>query len=1050
MSRSTFHRVLYRLGGALAFVMASTAYGQQGSVAVTVTEVGKTKPIDQAQVAVSGSTIGGLTNFDGKVVLRGVPAGAQTIRVLRVGYQEQKKPITVVAGQQATVDFQLAPVAVSLAPVVTTATGEQRRVEVGNSVATIDAARTVEAAPIKSVDDLLAARTSNLAVTTGTQTGSGSRMRIRGVASMNLSNEPIFVIDGIRMTSEVSSSNLFTGGAQPSRVGDIDPNEIENIEIVKGPSAAALYGTAAANGVVVITTKRGRAGTARWTTFAEGGIIQDKNNYMTAYTMFGKQPGATTEASFNFCNDQRVGLGQCTIDSVAKLNIFTNDSLTPVATGDRYQAGAQLSGGTEAIRYFLSGDRESEVGVMSLPKFERTRFDTTGLPLHDWTDRPNTLGRNSFRMNLNSAVNPKLDLSLSTNFINIDQRFSDESNATAGLGSQVFGGPGCIVCNPARVVVAQAGDPPLNTPLYGYRAWTPGYSWQEKIEQKLNRFLVSGNGNWRPTSWLQNRMTVGNDFTDRVDDNLLLNGEGPPITALYRHGFKDNTRTDLRNTTVDLGSTASYNLKSWINLKTSLGVNYVNSLTGLGEAFGQELPPGAQTPNGAVTRTATEATTLQKTFGVFAEEDAAFNDRLFLTAAVRTDQNSAFGTNFQRVYYPKGSLSWIISDEDFFPKFSWLSQLRLRTAYGASGVQPGPNDALRFFQSSLQSIRSTDASGLQISALGNPNLKPERSAEWEGGFETKLMQNRLSFDMTYYNKRTKDALISAIVPPSVGSATNVRENLGSVSNLGWEYLATAQVFDSKKFAWDLSVTYSANTNKVVSLGGTPTQKGTTNWIAEGYPVRALFDNPILWYKDKNGDGLITYWANDTAKNEIAVLDSSKFGTGTSADAYLGYPQPRLLGTLTSGFDLLNRRVRIQALFDYRGGNKWYNNTERIRCTRPNCGGRMDNKAALIDQATTVAALESPQKTNAGYFQDGEFVRFRELSLQYTLSDKLAYTIFRSRSANVVGSARNLKHWSGYRGTDPESDFNGAQGDSPSEFQTLGPPRYMTIRFNVVY
>jgi len=111
---------------------------------------------------------------------------------------------------------------------------------------------------------------------------------------------------------------------------------------------------------------------------------------------------------------------------------------------------------------------------------------------------------------------------------------------------------------------------------------------------------------------------------------------------------------------------------------------------------------------------------------------------------------------------------------------------------------------------------------------------------------------------------------------------------------------------------------------------------------------------------------------------------------------------------------------------------------------------MDNHAALIDQATTVAALESPQKTNAGYFQDGEFVRFRELSLQYTLSDKLAYTIFRSRSANVVGSARNLKHWSGYRGTDPESDFTGSTGDAPSEFQTLGPPRYMTIRFNVVY
>jgi TonB-linked SusC/RagA family outer membrane protein len=1041
MSRSTFSRTLRALGGMAAlFLGASTARAQQGVVNVTVLEQGRTRPVDQAQVMIVGTQIGALTNFEGKATIRNVPLGAQTVRVLRVGYAEQKKAVTVTAGTPVDVEFTMVTLPVSLAPVVTTATGEQRRVEVGNTVATINAAQTVAATTIKNVDDLLTARTSNLVVTTGTQTGSGSRMRIRGMASMSLSNEPIFVIDGVRMTSSVSNSNLFTGGSQPSRVGDINPDEIENIEIVKGPSAAALYGTAAANGVVVITTKRGRAGQTRWNVYAEAGRLSDRNTYPTAYTLFGKAPGATTELGFNQCQLQRVGQGTCLVDSVAKLNLFDVDSLTPIGNGNRYQVGLQLSGGTDAIRYFLSGEREEETGVMELPEFERTRFATSQIPLREWTERPNALNRNSFRANLNAAVSPKLDLSLSSNFLNIDQRFSLESNATAGLGSQAFGGPGCIVCIPNRVVTAASGtNETLNTPLYGYRAWTPGYSWQEKAGQRVNRFIVSGNANWRPASWFQVRGTVGDDFVDRVDDDLIFNGEGTPIGALERLGRKDNTRADIRNTTVDIAGIASYNAATWINLKTTLGTQYVNNTIQSNEAFGRELPPGAQTPNGAVTRQAFENTTLQRTLGIYLEEAAALNDRLFLTAAVRTDQNSAFGTNFQRVYYPKGSLSWIISDEDFFPKLGFMSQFRLRFAYGASGVQPGPNDAQRFFSTSIQSIRATDASGLQISALGNPDLKPERSTEVETGFETKLLDNRVSFDLTYYNKLTKDALIDAIVPPSVGSATDVRKNIGSVRNTGWEFLTTAQILDSRNIGIDISASYSTNANEVVSLGGTPEQKGTTTWIVEGYPIRGFWENPITGYEDKNGDGLITYFPDD--RNEIFVGDQ---------DVFLGYSTPRNIGTLTTGFDLLGRRLRLQTLMDYRGGHLWYNNTERIRCTRPNCGGRMDPNASLEEKATTTAALEHPAKTNAGYFQDGEYVRWRELSLQYTLSNDIAARFLRARSANIVGSIRNIKVWTAYRGVDPEADFTGSTGDSPSEFQTLGPPTYFTLRFNFVF
>ncbi|MGQ0643258.1 MAG: SusC/RagA family TonB-linked outer membrane protein [Gemmatimonadaceae bacterium] len=1023
------------------FLSASMVQAQAGTIAVRVTDAASQNPIDQAQVSIVGTNLGGLTNSEGRAVIRGVNAGTHQLRVLRVGYAEQKKPVTVAAGQQATAEFALGAVAVSLAPVVTTATGESRRVELGNAIAQIDVAKTIEIAPVKTVDDLLTSRTSGIAVTTGTQTGSGSRIRIRGSNSLSLSNEPLWVIDGVRMTDNISSSNLFTGGAQPSRVGDLNPDEIESIEIVKGPSAASLYGTAAANGVIVVTTKRGRAGQARWTVYGEGGYIEDQNTYPTAYTIFGKRVingvPQTTPAPGNFCNLQRVSLGECTVDSVARLNLWADPDLTPLGTGNRSQYGLQLSGGSDVLRYFVSGEREDETGLLELPPFERRRLDSTRTVIRDYTNRPNVLAKNSFRANLNATLNPKIDLALTTAYINLGQRFSLESNATAGLGSQAFGGPGCKICSPDRLVGGGLG-----TPLFGYRAWTPGYTWQQKSEQTLNRFIATMNADWRPTTWLQNRLTFGNDFSDRVDDNFLFNGEGPPITGIYRNGFKDNTRTDIRNLTANLGSTATWNARDWLNLRTTAGVQYVSYTFEQNIASGTEIPPGAQTPNVAITRTGSEFTTLQKTLGIFIEEAAAINDRLFLTAALRSDQNSAFGTDFQSVLYPKASLSWILSQEEFFPKIGILDHFRLLFAYGSSGVQPGPNDALRFFAGVNANIRGADQPTVVFSSIGNNTLKPERSTEWESSFESKWFSNRYSLDVAYYSKRTKDALISAIVPPSAGSAASVRRNLGAVRNQGWELVASGQILDKRPIAIDLSINASTNSNKLLSLGGTPPQVGVSTRVVEGYPLFGFWARRISGWQDKNGDGLLTY-SDNAAVNELFVDDSASFR---------GYTQPRHLVTLTSGFDFFNRRVRLQSLFDYRGGHRWYNNTERIRCaSRQNCAGRMDPNAPLEVQATVLAHMEHPSRTLDGFFEKGDYVRWRELSVQYALTPDLAQRLLRARSGSVVLSARNLQKWTGYRGVDPEADFvSGESSDTPAEFQTVGPPTFFTLRLNLTF
>jgi len=224
----------------------------------------------------------------------------------------------------------------------------------------------------------------------------------------------------------------------------------------------------------------------------------------------------------------------------------------------------------------------------------------------------------------------------------------------------------------------------------------------------------------------------------------------------------------------------------------------------------------------------------------------------------------------------------------------------------------------------------------------------------------------------------------------------------------------------------------------------------TNWVVAGYPIRGIWAQPITGWQDKNSDGILTV-------DEVTVrpdsLFSSEIDPKTGKNVFIGpgifrgYAEPRYLTTLTSGIDLFNRRLRIQNLFDWRGGNKYYNQTERIRCTRPNCNGLFNPAASFQEQAMVVAAIYSPLKSLDGYYQPGAFVKWREASATLDLPQRLISRT-RARTASLVFSARNLKLWTNYRGTDPESDFTATGGgDSPSEFQTFASPTIFQLRLN---
>ena len=1016
----------------------AAAHAQQASISGRITAEGN-QPIADARVMLVGTSAGATTNQDGQYTLRNVSTGVIEVRVLRVGYREQKKSLTVTAGAPATLDFVMVPAVVQLQEIVTTATGEQRKVELGNTVSTLgDVGKRVETSPVTNMSDLLVAKAPGVNILPGNMTGSAGQIHIRGVNSLSLNNNPIWVVDGVRFNS--GSVNVGIGGTNTSFLNGLNPEEIEDIEIVKGPSAATLYGTDAANGVIVVTTKKGKAGSTRWTWFAEGGLVQDKNKYPTAYAEWGH----TSTGAITRCLNNTINNG-CTFDSLTSLNIMKTPGLTPLANGHRDQYGLQVNGGNDAVRYFVSGELENEVGPVKMPNHDVATFEKGSIPVRDEWLYPEALQRQSVRGNMNMALSPTFDLSVNAGFVKTNQRLPEVDNNFFSLYYQSMMSPGF---QGAGLGVSGVGTRGEN--LYGNNGYTYGDIMQVYTEEDVQRTLGSVTASWRPFAWMQNEGTVGMDLASRQDPFVCRFNECPDQGTLRQGSVGDQTSNN-RNFSAKLTSGSSWQARPWANLKTTFGADYTNVESDFTASSGTNLPPGAQTVGAAATRLGSnQLATATKTLGVYAQEQFGIRDRLFITGAVRSDQNSAFGTNFQRVFYPKLSASWIASDESFFPHFDWMNQFRLRAAYGASGVQPGATSSLQTFSTTTVNLANVDRPGLRANALGNPDLKPETSAELETGFDTRLLNNRVNVEFTYYRKKTTDALISQPIAPSAASSgannslTTVLRNLGSVQNSGLELTVNTTILDTRSLGWDLTVAASHNNNKILSLGvdaqGKPNPTigtgGTRDSI--GLPVNAYFYRPFT-YSDANADGYIS-------ANEITI--------GNDVE-YRGYSLPRDLVSFQNGFDLFNRKLRLTALVDYKGGSNVFNSTLQFQCQQsPNpCYDISNPNAPLFRQARAVAENQgyvingTKVTTTGGFLENSQFWRLREVSGTLTLPN-LVSARMRARDASITFAARNLHLWTNYTGADPESNYN--TGDTQSDFATTSPPRYFIMRLNLHY
>lgn len=1006
------------LAGALVAlaVGSTTAAAQTGSITGRVTDAASGGPIAAARVFISGTQNGTQTADNGNYTIRAVPAGSVELTVTRLGYESKKFTVMVTAGQPVTLNATISQATFSLAEVVTTVTGQQKKVELGNTIATIGVSEKISEAPVRDLGQLLNGRAAGVQVTSAGATGTGSRIRIRGQASFGLSNEPLVYIDGVRVISNTGSSALGVGGSSPSRMNDINPEEIENIEIIKGPSAATLYGTEAANGVINITTKKGKAGKTTWNFYSENGTLKDPNTYPELWYLFGTR--GTTSGQRCVLTD--LPTGACRADSLISMNVLNEALTTPLSTGVRQQYGGQLSGGTDRMQYFASGEWEDELGNYKMPQVEIDRLKAErGSEVPDEQVYPNKLNRISLRTNLTAAINPKADLQISSGFITSDQRLPQNEDNGNGLMVAALGGLGRRDLRDSRGV-----------PLLGYRSWPMGDVFARTTSQGIQRFINSFASQYRPTSWLSTRATVGVDITSRVDEAINLFDQGT-FQFPARSGQVNNQRTELSQYTVDLGASANRTLWRGWNSKTSVGLQYFRNFFSRTGAQGEVLPPGGRTLSlTASARIPSQAQDETITLGTYIEQALSFNERLFLTAAIRADDNSAFGAQFNVVTYPKFSASWVASEESFFPKFSWLNTFRVRSTFGASGQQPGTTDALRFYSGVGTTLTGqVEAPGVTIGALGNADLRPEYSYELEGGFDANMFNNRVNLELSYYRKQTRDAIIDRQVAPSEGFGVATRfENIGSVRNRGLELQLNTRVLDRNWVGLDVTVTGSTNENTLLELGTgvSPIFTGNRNtqYNVPGYPLFGMWGRPLT-FADANGDGII-------------VPGEIRYDTLS----YVGPSFPTREFAISPSIELLKRKLRVSTQFDYKGGMRKLNNTLRHQCQGgQSCRGLYDKSAPLALQAAAIAANAN---VFTSFYENGDFTRFRELAVSYQLPDTWARKL-RSTRISIIGTGRNLAVWSDYTGVDPEATVGNSDTRGNEEFFSTPPLRVFTIR-----
>jgi TonB-dependent SusC/RagA subfamily outer membrane receptor len=985
-------------------------------------------------VAVTGTKVATLTREDGRFTLSRVPTGAHVVTAKLFGYRPVSRPAEVTAIQPVTLVFQLTSMPNVLSGVVTTATGMQRKITVGNDITTINVDSVMQTAPIHTVTDLLETRVPGLTVTHSSgEPGAPSRIRLRGASSITGNNDPIVIVDGVRVyasQSDTRNNNLApsVGGntnryTAPSPLDQVDPNSIETIEVFKGPSASSQYGADAANGVIVITTKKGRPGPAKWLLDLDQGVNWIPGSWPDNYYRFGL--GVFNQATGSPLCDWNDA--SCHVDSTVAFQALNDSRYSVFSHGIDQSASLNIRGGASTLTYSLTGSGSNVTGNLKLPAIERQRYEKFYGSVPNYLIRPDKHKRWSLNGQITARPTSTVNLALTS-------ILSDEATQTGSL-NQAIGQLLGVYIDPTQL----ASTTLLKNDV-------------ERATDNQRSSTTALQVDWQFRPQLMLTITGGVSTNDREDVTYIPFGVNSCVVGASAIG--DNTCGD---TTGHYGYGRGSSQDKTAAIRTQIPLPFLT--LGLGTdlhvattsdfmAENDQLAPGVTVPTTFclglqfnLDRCGTLGTTAISTYGWYAQPTLNLRSRFFVSPGFRLDGGSASGSRAGLTGFPKIDVSYIMIDET--RPVGPISLFRPRLAFGYAGTQPSPADRLRLLNANNSGQTVSLDGGLtyvpvvKISTVGNTQLRPEKKRELETGAELDLWHNRVSMIYSYYNSTRIDAIISvplaASVSAAIGGFGSIATNIGVVRNTGHELTLTTQLLQTRAVGWTVGGNFSANRNRVVRLnpGQSALSSGNgTQRVVAGYPLWGTWARPITAFADKNGDNIIE-------RGEIRYGDSS---------VYVGQSDPKYQAAFTTDVNL-GSQIGLHAGFAMQHGMTQINSValnSGALALLPNAPG-----ATLATQAS-VGAAQAAQGTKLALTQTVNTFRFNDLSITYNLPTAITGRM-RVPWARLALQGSNLGLHTNYRGKDPNVNAfatSGSTGDWTEDGGQVPLPRLWRLSLSL--
>lgn len=929
-----------------------------GTIEGRVTHGRTGQPLTAAQVFIQGGQQGGITDRAGEYQITGVPAGTVTVEAQLIGFAAAQQEVTVVSGETVRVDLQLTERALALDELVVTGTpgGTQRRA-IGNVVDRLDATEIQDVVHTQNVQQLLSGRSTGLMQLGGEagSPGGGYGLRVRGASSIGLGNSPIVYIDGVRMDAEPRTTGGIFYASPINRLNTLNPADIASIEIIKGPAAATLYGTEASAGVIQILTHRGVSGSPQFDVSFTGGTNWLWDPAGRAGLRWARLPNGEVISANVYEQEAREGLGP------------------PFGYGSLGSFQGTIRGGTDLVNYFVSTSYSDETGILGYDS--DTRF--------------------SGRLNLELLLTERLTTSLRMGYVKGDTR----------LGMTTL--QNCAMCE-----IGWAS--PRNTASRGFRG-SPPEEWGKSIAtSEVDRTILSFEASHNPWDWFSQRIITGFDLNQEHYSELFPRqpeGRDHFWGAALGEGRKIANRSRRSSVSFDYAGTMRYSAFEDWTFSTSFGFQAFRNLTEIqgGRADGFPAIPITTLSGGGSPR-ANESWVESASVGVFVQQQFDWQNRLFLTAAIRGDDSSAFGERFDAAIYPKLSGAWVISEEPFF-EFDWIEEFRIRGAWGAAGRQPAAFAANRLY---TPTTGFNDEPTLQPSAFGNPDLSPERSTELEVGFEASFLDGRLTAVYTRFDRTTDDLIVARPIPLSTGFPGTQLANLGKVSSWGNEFSIDANLVQGRRFDFSLGTQFTTQRNEIDDLGGVDFIAGQgliQNRV--GFSIGDLFMYRILDAElDSSGAAIPSSFICDGGTgraglefggNPVPCSEASRLRWGSSEPTWL--LGVNLNATVLERLQLY-ARVEGAGGHSARGGNYLAGHTSQLATEAAVL--RNDPDDNLFD------AYRVLQRDPLTFFELG-FARLREVSATYSLPSSVTQRIGANRGSVTLGGRNLLMLWTAQQG-----------------------------------